>query len=232
MRRTRARSRSGAAALALSAAVGFAAGWILRGHPPEPVRSTAGDRQLSSLVRTPQQPRGPQRTASSGSSSNSPVATAGRGNSALVEELREKNLRVPIDGANVAQWKGQFDEPRDAGGRPHEAVDILAPRNTPIHAVDDGSIAKLFFSHGGGGNTIYQFDPSGRFCYYYAHVERYAEGVRDGQHVSRGDVIGYVGTSGNAPRNTPHLHFAVFVLGAEHEWWKGQPIDPYLLFAH
>ena len=126
--------------------------------------------------------------------------------------------------------KGGFAERRDAGGRPHEAVDILAPRNTPVHAVDDGTIAKLFVSRA-GGITIYQFDPSGRFCYYYAHLDRYAPGLLEGQRVSRGDVIGYVGTSGNAPPNTPHLHFAVFELDADRRWWKGRAIDPYLIFG-
>jgi len=83
-----------------------------------------------------------------------------------------------------------------------------------------------------GGNTIYQFDPSGRFCYYYAHLERYADGIREGQSVSRSDIIGYVGTSGNAPPNTPHLHFAVFELDETGRWWKGKPLDPYLVFKN
>src|SRR5207253_3174449 len=110
-----------------------------------------------------------------------------------------------------------FDERRD--GRLHEAVDILAPRNTPVQAVEEGMIAKLFYSKA-GGNTVYQFDPTQQFCYYYAHLERYAEGLRDGQRVARGDVIGFVGTSGNAPPGTPHLHFAIFELAADHRWWE------------
>jgi murein DD-endopeptidase MepM/ murein hydrolase activator NlpD len=139
-------------------------------------------------------------------------------------------LRVPIEGADVETWKGSFKERR--GDRPHEAVDILAPRNTPVHAVDNGTIAKLFYSKGGGGLTIYHFDPTGKLCYYYAHLERYANGLREGQSVTRGDVIGYVGTSGNAPPNTPHLHFAVFQLDNERRWWKGRPLDPYEVFRH
>jgi murein DD-endopeptidase MepM/ murein hydrolase activator NlpD len=140
------------------------------------------------------------------------------------------SLRVPIDGANVEAWKGGFDERRDGGGRGHEAVDILSPRNTPVHAVTDGTIAKIFESKA-GGHTIYQFDRDGRLCYYYAHLERYADGLRDGQTVEQGDVIGYVGTSGNAPANTPHLHFAVYQLDSEKRWWKGTPLDPYLVFT-
>lgn len=136
-------------------------------------------------------------------------------------------LRVPIDDFPVESMKGGFAEART--GHEHEAVDMLAPRNTPIHAVDDGRIAKLFVSKA-GGITIYQFDPMARLCYYYAHLERYAEGLREGQAITRGQVVGYVGTSGNAPRNTPHLHFAVFELNDQHQWWKGQAIDPYPFF--
>src|SRR5215475_7283898 len=146
---------------------------------------------------------------------------------AAITALRQRGLRVPIDNADVGRLKGMFGESRD-GNPPHEAVDILAPRNTPIHAVEDGTIAKLFTSDA-GGLTIYQFDPAQRFCYYYAHLERYATGLVDGQEVTRGEVIGFVGTSGNAPPNTPHSHFAIFELGADHSWWSGRPIDPYLV---
>jgi peptidoglycan LD-endopeptidase LytH len=138
------------------------------------------------------------------------------------------HLRVPIDGVSRAALKSGFSELR--AGHPHEAVDILAPRNTPVHAVDEGTIAKLFFSKGGGGNTVYEFDPTKRYAFYYAHLERYAEGLRDGQVIKQGQVIGYVGTSGNAPPNTPHLHFAVFELDNTHRWWTGKAIDPYPLF--
>ena len=136
-------------------------------------------------------------------------------------------LRVPVEGIDIDTFKGGFEERR--GDRPHEAIDILAPRNTPVVAVESGTIAKLFDSKA-GGHTIYQFDPSGRLAYYYAHLERYADGVHEGQTVSQGEVIGYVGTSGNAPPNTPHLHFAVFELDDTHRWWKGKAIDPYRLF--
>ena len=115
------------------------------------------------------------------------------------------------------------------GSRRHEAVDILAPRGTPVRAVEDGTVAKLFLSKA-GGITVYQFDASERFTYYYAHLDRYAEGLREGQRVERGDLIGYVGTTGNAPRNTPHLHFAIFELTPQKRWWEGTPVDPYLVF--
>lgn len=156
-----------------------------------------------------------------------PVATSGRIDP--IEALRDRRLRLPIEGATVDQMEGQFGERRAGGVRGHEAVDILAPRNTPIHAVEAGTIAKLFVSKA-GGNTIYQFDPSGRFCYYYAHLQRYAENLHEGQDVAAGEVIGYVGTSGNAPPNTPHLHFAMFELTPDRQWWKGRAIDPFLVF--
>jgi murein DD-endopeptidase MepM/ murein hydrolase activator NlpD len=146
-----------------------------------------------------------------------------------IAALKRRGLRLPIDGADVAAMKGDFRERRGGGSRGHEAVDILAPRHTPIHAVDDGSIARLFES-AAGGTTIYQFDPSGRFCYYYAHLQAYAPGLRDGQRIERGDVIGYVGTTGNAPPNTPHLHFAIFELTDAKQWWNGTPIDPFLVY--
>jgi murein DD-endopeptidase MepM/ murein hydrolase activator NlpD len=136
-------------------------------------------------------------------------------------------LRMPVDGVDVDSFKGGFEERR--GNRPHEAIDILAPRNTPVHAVENGTIAKLFESKA-GGLTIYQFDPSGTLAYYYAHLEKYADGIHEGQTVSQGEVIGYVGTSGNAPPNTPHLHFAVFQLDETRRWWKGKAVDPYVVF--
>jgi len=108
-----------------------------------------------------------------------PVGTSG--------DIPHRRLQVPIEGADVNSWKGAFYQHRN--GRVHEAVDILAPRHTPVQAVDDGTIAKLFPSKA-GGNTIYQFDPNGRLCYYYAHLERYADGLHEGQAVSRGQVIG------------------------------------------
>ncbi|MGE5361236.1 MAG: M23 family metallopeptidase [Bacteroidales bacterium] len=143
-----------------------------------------------------------------------------------IAALASRALEVPIEDADVSRWKGAFYEER--GGHRHEAVDILAPRNTPIHAVDAGVIAKLFSSKA-GGLTVYQRDPTNRFIYYYAHLERYAD-VHEGQQVSRGDVLGYVGTSGNAPANTPHLHFAILELRDPARWWEGTPLDPYEVY--
>jgi murein DD-endopeptidase MepM/ murein hydrolase activator NlpD len=108
----------------------------------------------------------------------------------------------------------------------HEAIDIPAPRYTPVIAVDDGTVAKRFYSRD-GGITLYHFDPERKLVYYYAHLEAYAEGINEGDPLLRGQVIGYVGTTGNSPPHAPHLHFAVHLLTPERVWYRGTPIDPY-----
>jgi murein DD-endopeptidase MepM/ murein hydrolase activator NlpD len=140
-------------------------------------------------------------------------------------ELKDRDLLIPVEGIRADQLTRQFADERGAS-RKHEALDILAPRNTPVRAVEDGTIARLFYSKA-GGITVYQFDPTATFCYYYAHLERYADGLREGDSVRRGQTIGFVGTSGNAPKTTPHLHFAIFRLTDAKHWWEGTPIDPY-----
>ena len=140
-------------------------------------------------------------------------------------ELTDRDLLIPVEGVKREQLLRTFTE-RRSGGRSHEAIDILAPMNTPVRAVEGGTIARLFFSKA-GGITIYQFDPSERFCYYYAHLDHYAENLREGQRVSKGQVIGFVGVSGNAPKTTPHLHFAIFRLTDAKRWWEGTPLDPF-----
>ena len=142
-----------------------------------------------------------------------------------IRELEKRDLDIPVEGVQKDQLTRSFADAR-TGNRVHEALDILAPRNTPVKAVEDGRIARLFNSKA-GGLTVYQFDPSERFCYYYAHLERYAGGLHEGDSIKKGQVLGYVGTSGNAPRDTPHLHFAVFRLTPEKHWWEGVPLDPY-----
>lgn len=159
-----------------------------------------------------------------------PAPTSGRTGvippgAAEAKELAARHLEVPVSGVKPDALARSYHDAR-SGGREHEALDILAPRNTPVVAVEDGTIAKLFVSKA-GGITIYQFDPGGEYTYYYAHLERYADGLKEGMAVKRGQVIGYVGTSGNAPKDTPHLHFAVYRLTAERRWWEGTPIDPF-----
>jgi murein DD-endopeptidase MepM/ murein hydrolase activator NlpD len=140
-------------------------------------------------------------------------------------DLAARHLQVPVSGIGPDKLVRSYHDAR-TGGREHEALDILAPMDTPVVAVEDGTVAKLFVSKA-GGNTIYQFDPGRDYSYYYAHLDRYADGLKEGDALRRGQIIGYVGTSGNAPKNTPHLHFAVFRLTPDRHWWEGTPIDPY-----
>lgn len=140
-------------------------------------------------------------------------------------DLRNRKLDVPVKGVARGDLRDSFNDRRDSA-RTHEAIDILAPRNTPVLAVENGTVVKLFLSKA-GGITVYQFDPSSHFVYYYAHLEKYADGLAEGDKLLRGQVLGYVGTSGNAPKDTPHLHFAIFQLDEKKQWWKGTPLDPY-----
>jgi murein DD-endopeptidase MepM/ murein hydrolase activator NlpD len=143
------------------------------------------------------------------------------------QELVQRKPGLPIRGLVARDIQDTFQQAR-SGGRLHEATDILAPRGTPIVAMEDGVIQKLFLSKP-GGLTIYEFDRQGIFCYYYAHLDHYADRLQEGMPVERGNVIGYVGTTGNAPPKTPHLHLAIFRLGPEKHWWQGTAIDPYPL---
>jgi peptidoglycan LD-endopeptidase LytH len=147
---------------------------------------------------------------------------------AAFEPDPDRGLGMPIAGLARKDLRDSFTE-RRAGHR-HEAIDILEPRGTPVVAVDDGVVRKIFESVP-GGHTVYQFNREATLCYYYAHLDGYARGLREGQVLRRGDLIGYVGTSGNAPPNAPHLHFAVSRLGADKHWWEGVPIDPYPLLS-
>lgn len=135
-----------------------------------------------------------------------------------------QEMAPPIRGLALGNLRDMFEEIHN--GHRHEAIDILEPRGTPVHAVVSGTVRKLFLSKP-GGNTVYQFDETGVYCYYYAHLDGYAEGLREGMRIERGDVIGFVGSTGNADPRTPHLHFAVFELGPDRLWWKGKAVDPY-----
>ena len=222
---TRARTRHTVPILALLVAFGagvFVDGWLRTYGPPKPVPDAAKPVEAPAepvVAAAPPPPVKPLAVPPGDVIAAAPAESTG--------DQSSSRLQAPIDGMNIEALKGGFSEVR--GNRGHEAVDILKPRGTPIHAVTDGTIAKLFFSKQ-GGNTIYEFDRDGRLCYYYAHLERYADGLHDGQSVSRGEVLGYVGTSGNAPPGTPHLHFAVFELTADRKWWQGRPLDPYMVF--
>lgn len=138
-------------------------------------------------------------------------------------------LLVPVQGIEPDQLTDTFHQPRGEQ-RQHEALDIMAPTGTPVVAVADGKVVKLFQSKP-GGLTVYQFDPSEQYAYYYAHLDRYADHIKEGMDVKRGEIVGYVGATGNADPGAPHLHFAVVALTPEKQWWKGTPLNPFPLMT-
>ena len=136
----------------------------------------------------------------------------------------EKALMVPVDGVSPRDLRDSFTAPR-GGGRVHGAIDILAPRGTPVVAATDGEVFRMRQSSA-GGITAYLIDDARRYIYYYAHLDHYSDQITEGLKVEQGFVIGYVGTSGNAPPDTPHLHFQVMRLAeGQRDWWNGTPID-------
>jgi murein DD-endopeptidase MepM/ murein hydrolase activator NlpD len=145
-----------------------------------------------------------------------------------VEALRARALLLPVAGFDRRGLRDEFADART--GHPHEALDLLAPRGTPVLAADDGFVAKLFTS-ARGGLTVYQFDPTQTYCYYYAHLDAYAPGLHEGATLGKGSLLGFVGTTGNSPPGTPHLHFAIFRLGPEKRWWQGTALDPFPVWA-
>ncbi|MGN6154354.1 MAG: M23 family metallopeptidase [Sphingomicrobium sp.] len=139
-------------------------------------------------------------------------------------------LAIPVEGVKQTDLVDTFTAAR-AGGRVHDALDIMAPEGTPVIAAAPGTVEKLFFSNGGGGNTIYIRSDDGKWIYYYAHLQGYAPGLAEGQHVKQGQVIARVGHTGNASPDGPHLHFAINQMAPGQRWWQGDPINPYPLLA-
>lgn len=139
------------------------------------------------------------------------------------------SLVVPVAGVTPAELRGSFLDPRGGGTRQHNALDIPAPRGTPVIAATPGRVLRLFSSKA-GGLMVYAADATERFILMYGHLDRYADGIKDGMPLERGQTIGYVGTTGNAPPNVPHLHFAISRTNNVSRWWNGTPIDPAPLF--
>ncbi|MDP8912835.1 MAG: M23 family metallopeptidase, partial [Pseudomonadota bacterium] len=120
---------------------------------------------------------------------------------------------------------------RSGGARIHDAIDIMAPHGRAVVAAAPGKVEKLFFSKGGGGITAYVRSPDGRYLFYYAHLQDYAPGLKEGQLVRQGDRIGTVGSSGNANPAGPHLHFAIHRMQPGEKWYEGAAVNPYPLLV-
>jgi len=139
-----------------------------------------------------------------------------------------RGLLIPVGGVDSMRLDDSFDAPRDGGTRTHDAIDIMAPRGTPVLAVSDGRILRLMKSSK-GGLTLYAADLESQFVYYYAHLDRYQPKVYSGKPLMRGDTLGFVGTTGNAAKELPHLHFQVMRMPADGKYMNGTPINPYPL---
>jgi murein DD-endopeptidase MepM/ murein hydrolase activator NlpD len=148
-------------------------------------------------------------------SPNAPVQLPGR-------------LMIPVEGVSRDQLSDTWGQSRSGGARQHQAIDIMAPKGTPVLAAAPGTVEKLFVSER-GGITAYVRSEDLRLIYYYAHLERYAPGLSEQQNVRAGQLIGYVGETGNVAPGGPHLHFAVNVVRPEEKWYQGTPLNPYPL---
>jgi murein DD-endopeptidase MepM/ murein hydrolase activator NlpD len=139
------------------------------------------------------------------------------------------DLLIPVAGVRPEQLQDTYTQSRSAG-RTHNSIDIIAARNTPVLAATDGQIIKLFNSER-GGITLYQLGTDNRTVYYYAHLERYADGITENRFARRGEIIGYVGDSGNAGRDNCHLHFSIWLINDPKHFWDGENINPYPLLT-
>lgn len=135
------------------------------------------------------------------------------------------NLIIPVEGARPEDLQDTFNESRSEG-REHRSIDIMAPKGTPVLAAADGEIVRIV-QNKRGGNTIYQMSADRKLVFYYAHLDRYADGLAAGQDVRQGDVIGYVGDTGNAGKGNYHLHFSIWAITDPKKYWKGDNINPY-----
>lgn len=158
-----------------------------------------------------------------------PIATPTESGPAESNTGDSGQLLMPVAGVKAMQLSDTFNQAR-GGARVHDAIDIMAPKGTAVVAVHDGKVAKLFNSKQ-GGLTVYQFDTDEKRAFYYAHLDGYAAGVAEGVVLKRGDIVGYVGSTGNASPEAPHLHFAIFMLGPEKKWWQGTAVNPYPLLG-
>jgi murein DD-endopeptidase MepM/ murein hydrolase activator NlpD len=145
-----------------------------------------------------------------------------------LENLKSEKLVIPVAGVQAKDLVDSFDDRRSTN-RHHNALDIMAARNTPVLAAVSGRILKIHNSVA-GGLTIYMSDPTSRYVMMYGHLNSFRDGIKEGQAVKQGEILGFVGSTGNANPLAPHLHFQVTRNDNMKEWWKGTPINPFLVF--
>lgn len=140
------------------------------------------------------------------------------------------DLIIPVAGVRPEQLVDTYADARSEG-RTHDAIDIIAPAETPVLAATDGKILKLFHSER-GGTTIYQLSSNHELVFYYAHLSHYAAGLTEGSSVRQGEVIAYVGDTGNAGPGNYHLHFSIALVTDPKRYWEGANINPYPLLQN
>lgn len=208
---------------ALVVAVVFAAVTMARGYGTPRLRSvTATIDSLRALGDPPDGVVAQNGRAGSDASGPAPSGSAIPTDDDL--QLLSREIAMPIAGIDPAKLQSSFNDLRGATRR-HEALDIMSPRRTPVLAAAKGRLIKLFTSKA-GGLMVYAADSSERFILMYGHLDEYAAGMRDGIPLDRGELIGYVGSTGNALASAPHLHFAIARSADVKRWWMGTPVDP------
>lgn len=140
-------------------------------------------------------------------------------------------IALPIAGIDRSQIRNSWGDPRDNGLREHHGTDIPAPEGTPVLAAAPGTVEKLFYSNGGGGITVYIRSPDRKWSYYYAHLQGYAPGLHEGQVVAAGEMIAFVGDTGNAGAGNFHLHFGISRMQPGDGWWQGEAVNPWRLLT-
>jgi peptidoglycan LD-endopeptidase LytH len=200
---------------------------------PDAPRSATPSTTTPSTTPTPEPSATPAATPSpqtyaSPQSPSATQATQGAPTGDAAAALASMHLLIPVQGVRASELRDTFSDARSEG-RVHDAIDIMAPRNAPVLAAADGRIVKLFRSEK-GGITIYQLASADEhFVFYYAHLERYAEGLSEGHVARRGETIGYVGDTGNAAPGNTHLHFQIYRVADPKHFWTGENINPFPL---
>lgn len=207
------------------------------GYPPATPASASPPETANSPVPSPTpEPESPQLSsipgpeAYSASPTPSPADDISSPAAPPIGFLGTVKLIVPVAGVQPNQLVDTFADARSEG-RVHDAIDIPAAQGTPVVAAADGQIVKLFQSER-GGTTIYQLSTDKKLIFYYAHLQRYADGLTEGKFVRQGEVIGYVGDTGNAGPGNYHLHFSIAVVSDPKRYWEGTNINPYPLLRY
>lgn len=214
-------------ALAFLATLGIFLGWLSRrqGYRNVLTLSPSLDSEPSPLTTSP------PLTFVSPSPLSSPAAAPSADNTTAQSSptpiVQPSGLIIPVAGVTSEQLLDTFSAAR-GDGRVHDAIDIIAPKGTPVLAVAAGKILRLFQSKA-GGTTIYQLSGDEKFIYYYAHLERYADGLYEGGFVVQGQTIAYIGDTGNAGTGNYHLHFSIAMTSDPKRWWEGVYLNPYPL---